>query len=207
MSYLGREPNTTGIADVASASFTGNGSTTAYTLPIEVGNEASVIVSIDGVRQHTSAYTVSGAVLTFTAAPPNGGAIETVVIATDLEIGTVALNSVGIPELNVSDGTNGQALMTNGSGTLNFGNVDALPTQSGNTSLFLTTDGSSASWGAVPAGSPVGGGTNKVFYENDQSVTVNYTLTANKNAMTAAPVVVNSGITVTVPSGARWVIV
>ena len=33
----------------------------------------------------------------------------------------IADNSVGIAQLNVSDGTNGQVLKTNGSGTLSFG--------------------------------------------------------------------------------------
>ena len=208
MPYLGREPNITSpSADLASVSFTGDGSTVGYNLPNTVSNDAAVIVTVDGVRQHTSTYSVSGKVLTFTTAPPSSSAVEMVVVTTELDMGVPGSNTVGVVQLNLSDGTNGQAIMTNGSGTLSFGDVDALPSQSGSSSLFLTTDGSTASWGAVPAGSPVGGGTNKVFYENDQSVTVNYTLTANKNAMTAAPVVVNSGITVTVPSGARWVIV
>ena len=35
----------------------------------------------------------------------------------------IADNSVGITQLNVSDGTNGQALTTNGSGTLSFASV------------------------------------------------------------------------------------
>lgn len=52
-----------------------------------------------------------------------------------------------------------------------------------------------------------GGGTNEVFYENDQSVTVSYSISANKNAGTFGPVTVNAGITVTVPSGSVWTIV
>ena len=46
-----------------------------------------------------------------------------------------------------------------------------------------------------------------IFYENAQTVTSNYTITASKNAMTAGDISVNSGVTVTVPTGARWVIV
>tara|TARA_R100000808_G_scaffold6292_1_gene18847 strand:- start:1626 stop:2072 length:447 start_codon:yes stop_codon:yes gene_type:complete len=45
------------------------------------------------------------------------------------------------------------------------------------------------------------------FYENTQTITSNYTITASKNAMTAGDISVNSGVTVTVPTGARWVIV
>ena len=50
-----------------------------------------------------------------------------------------------------------------------------------------------------------GGGNDEVFFESDQAVTTNYTLTANKNAHTVSPTI-NSGVTVTVPSGAILVI-
>ena len=46
-----------------------------------------------------------------------------------------------------------------------------------------------------------------MFYENGQTVTTNYTLTTNKNAVSAGPITINSGVTVTVPSGQSWVIV
>ena len=55
-------------------------------------------------------------------------------------------------------------------------------------------------------GGATGGGTDKVFYENDQVVTTDYTLTAGKNASSAGPITINAGVTVTVPSGAAWVI-
>tara|TARA_R110002074_G_scaffold96910_2_gene210446 strand:- start:199 stop:2844 length:2646 start_codon:yes stop_codon:yes gene_type:complete len=45
------------------------------------------------------------------------------------------------------------------------------------------------------------------FYENSQTVTADYTLTAGKNAMSAGPITVNAGVTVTVPSGAAWTII
>ena len=50
-----------------------------------------------------------------------------------------------------------------------------------------------------------GGGNDEVFFESDQAVTTSYTLTANKNAHTVSPTI-NSGVTVTVPSGALLVI-
>lgn len=54
---------------------------------------------------------------------------------------------------------------------------------------------------------PVGGGTDKVFYEGDQNVTSDYTITTNKNAMSAGPITIDSGVTVTVPAGSVWTIV
>ena len=57
-------------------------------------------------------------------------------------------------------------------------------------------------------GGAVGGATtNAVFYENDNSVDVSYTITAGKNAMAAGPIEIKSGITVTVPSGSFLTIV
>ena len=60
----------------------------------------------------------------------------------------------------------------------------------------------------LPPSAPVGGSaSNKVFFENDKVVSVNYQITSTKNAMTAGPVSVNAGIAVTVPSGCSWTIV
>lgn len=61
-------------------------------------------------------------------------------------------------------------------------------------------------WSSIGGGAK-GGGADAVFFENDQTVTTDYTLTTNKNAVTAGPVTVNSGVTVTIPSGSSWVVV
>ena len=45
------------------------------------------------------------------------------------------------------------------------------------------------------------------FFENSATVSADYTISANQNAMSAGPVTINSGITVTVPSGSVWTIV
>ena len=61
-------------------------------------------------------------------------------------------------------------------------------------------------WGEIGGGAgATGGGTDEVFFESDQAVTTNYTLTSGKNAHTVSPTI-NSGVTVTVPSGAILVI-
>jgi hypothetical protein len=56
-------------------------------------------------------------------------------------------------------------------------------------------------------GGATGAGTDRTFYENDQSVNTDYTITTNKNAMSAGPITVASGVTVTVPDGSTWTIV
>lgn len=52
-----------------------------------------------------------------------------------------------------------------------------------------------------------GGGTDAVFVETQKTVTANYTITTNRNAMTAGPVTINGGVVVTIPSGSVWTIV
>jgi hypothetical protein len=64
----------------------------------------------------------------------------------------------------------------------------------------------SSAWGSLGGGA-TGGGSNQVFVENDQTVTVDYTITTNKNAMSAGPITIDTGITVTVPTNSTWVIV
>ena len=77
----------------------------------------------------------------------------------------------------------------------------------GNTVLYnqatSTVDISIAGGG----GGAVGAGTDKVFYENDQTVTQSYTISAGKNAMVAGPIAVASGKTITIPSGSELTIV
>jgi hypothetical protein len=63
-----------------------------------------------------------------------------------------------------------------------------------------------SSWGALGGGA-TGGGVDQIFIENGQTVTVNYTITAGNNAGTFGPVTIDSGITVTVPTGSTWSIV
>jgi hypothetical protein len=61
-------------------------------------------------------------------------------------------------------------------------------------------------WGSIGGGAS-GGGSDAVFYENGQTVTTSYTISSNSNAMSAGPITINSGVTVTIPSGSNWVIV
>jgi hypothetical protein len=56
-------------------------------------------------------------------------------------------------------------------------------------------------------GSARGGGTDQVFFENGQTVTADYTITTNKNATSAGPISIDTGVTVTIPTGSVWVIV
>ena len=73
-----------------------------------------------------------------------------------------------------------------------------------NTTLTRYEGYSGSAWGALGGGATGGSGDQWVV-ETDQTVTTSYELTANKHGMTVSPTI-NSGVTLTVPSGAVLVI-
>jgi len=76
----------------------------------------------------------------------------------------------------------------------------------GTANYVLKSDGTDISWGEVAAGAQ-GTGSDKIFWENGQTVTGNYTITDNQNAMSAGPITINNGVTVTIGDGETWTIV
>ena len=98
--------------------------------------------------------------------------------------------------------TKGHLLSGDGSG-----NPSALSV--GTNTHVLTADSSTATglkWAAAAAAGATGGGDDQVFVENERVVTTNYTLSTNKSAMCVGPLTINTGVTVTIPSGERLVI-
>lgn len=51
-----------------------------------------------------------------------------------------------------------------------------------------------------------GGGTDKVFVQNDQAITTSYTIPSGKNASSVGPVSIDAGVTVTISANSTWVI-
>ena len=78
----------------------------------------------------------------------------------------------------------------------------------GSADQVLTSDGTDISWGTAAAGASGGNsGANAVFWENQQTVTHDYTITNNTNAGSFGPITVNSGVTVTVGAGETWTVI
>ena len=92
---------------------------------------------------------------------------------------------------------------------------DNLKVDNSPTNDYVLTAKSSAAggltWAAAAGGGAVGGGSDKIFMENGQTITTNYTIGtefgAACNALTAGPITINNGITVTIDSGDNWTIV
>lgn len=75
MSYSGVQPQ---YGTFPSDLFTGNGSNTVFTMSSVPGNKSALLVTVDGVRQHTDTYSYTANTLTFSEAPGSGAIIETV---------------------------------------------------------------------------------------------------------------------------------
>jgi hypothetical protein len=118
------------------------------------------------------------------------------------DIITANASSMNVPNNLSFNGT--------GSITLPNGTTGQRPTPaSGMIRYNLTTSGfegyAGGEWGSIGGGA-TGAGGDQVFYENEMNVTASYTLTTNRNAMSTGPITIDSGATVTIPSGQRWVI-
>jgi len=99
-----------------------------------------------------------------------------------------------------------------GTGTIRLpnGTTAERPSPTAGMIRYNTTEASfegyaAGAWGSIGGGA-TGAGGDQVFYENELTVTTSYTLTTARNAMSTGPITIDSGVTVTVPTGQRWVI-
>jgi hypothetical protein len=114
--------------------------------------------------------------------------VDSTLDAADLVAKTASTGSAALPT-----GTTAQRDGTPTAGYMRYNSTTA------------SFEGYGSAWGSIGGGA-TGGGTDDIFYENGQTVTANYTITTNKNAMSAGPITIDTGISVTVPTGSVWVI-
>ena len=129
----------------------------------------------------------------------------------DLILNTNSGTNSGV--ITLLDGANGNiTIVPNGTGNVSLGNLVFNADQSVGASqdnFVLTFDNSSStiSLEAAAAAGATGGGSDEIFYENGQNVTADYTISDGKNAMSAGPITINSGVTVTVGDGETYTVV
>lgn len=82
-----------------------------------------------------------------------------------------------------------------------------LPSSLGSAGQVVTVNSGGSALEFANVNAATGGGSDKVFYENGQNVTTNYTITDGKNAMSAGPITIDNGVTVTVGAGETYTVV
>ena len=196
MSYIGQaELKNSELKRFAVTSSTSATHTLSWTAP----NEQSLFVTINGVKQQEDAYSISGSptVVTLTSALVATDKMEVVGV---LDIGQITI----VGDNTISTAKLGDNSVTNAKVADDAVGVDELSaTGTASATTYLRGDNA---WSTVSV-PPDGGGTDKKFYENEQTVDSNYTVTANNNAMSAGIVTVASGITVTLTGTSVWTIV
>ena len=189
-------------------SATFNGSATRFTLSNPGSNAQAHLVSINGVIQKPNSgtspsegFAIDGNDIIFASAPASGADFFILTIGLAISINTPADDTV--TSAKIVDGT-----IVNGDiadDTITEAKLDIHAAPSG-TDKVLGYTSNGMEWVESAAGA-TGGGTDKIFWENGQTVTTNYTITNGYNAMSAGPVTINNGVAVTIGTGENWTIV
>ena len=137
-------------------------------------------------------------------------ASSTAILSANVTIGSLATHTVTLNAATITAPTD-LVVSSTGAIKLPIGTTAQRPTGANgfiryNTDLDRFEGYRETAWSAVGGGA-TGGGTDEVFLENGNTVNTSYTITTNKNAISAGDITIGSTATVTVPTGSRWVIV
>ena len=180
--------------------------TATPTVSFHVNSTNAIRIPVGTTAQRPDATftaSISGTTMTVASSPAPVG---TIAVGQTVNGAGVAVNTT-ITELGTGSGGSGTYTISQSqdvsSSVLTAARVGYVRYNTSN-SQFEGYNG--LAWGQLGGGA-TGGGGDTVFVENSNAVTVDYTITTNKNAMSAGDVTINTGVTVTLPTGSRWVIV
>jgi hypothetical protein len=178
-----------------------NGTWTTWNKVWHSGNDGfGSGLDADLLDGHDSAYYASVASPALTGTPTAPTAVpgtNTTQLATTEFVATAATKKVD------KDSDTGAALLPSGTsaqrpasgwGKLRF-----------NTDLAKFEGHNGTAWGSL--GGATGGGNDAVFYVNGQTVTADYTIPSGQNAMSAGPITIADGVTVSISDGSVWTVV
>jgi hypothetical protein len=182
---------------ISRTNFVGTGAIAATTLTITVATSGALYIGSlltgTGVTDGTtiSAFlTGTGGVGTYTVSVSQ--TVSSTAITGTMNDATLAVTATDAILIPV--GTTTQRPSTGVEGYIRY-----------NSTLDRFEGYANSAWGQLGAGA-TGGGADNVFVENSLTVTTDYTIAAGKSASSVGDLTINSGVTVTVPSGSRWVI-
>ena len=187
--------NVTGDASGSSGSCTGNAATATALATARAINGTNFDGSAD-ITVTAAAGTLTGGTL---ASGVTASSLTSLGTLSSLTVsGNILMSGTGV--LDIPVGTTAQRPGSANTGMFRY-----------NSTLNQFEGYSSTGWGAIGGGAGATGGIasgvqNEVFIENDQTVTADYSLGTNKNAVSVGNLTVNNGVTITIPSNATWVV-
>lgn len=203
MAFIGNTPTQQAFTPAVDV-FSGNGSTTAFTLSRPVASVAQVEAVIENVQQSpVDAYTVSGNTITFTSAPPSGSSniyvrytspITQVIAPGDGSVGTGQLANGAVTTAKIADANITTAKLADGS--VNFAKL--LSTDWTNTST------SASGYQKLPSGLIIQWGTSSVGAGSGSSATISFPLAFPNNVFVVNPCFQQAGAT---PAGVSGLLV
>jgi hypothetical protein len=138
-----------------------------------------------------------------TVQPSYGGTGLTTFTGANNALYSTGASTLTAGTLPVAAGGTGAATFTANNVLLGNGTSALQVVAPGTSGNVLTSNGTT--WtSSVPSGSNI---TTQGLYENSKTISTNYTLTSGNNAMSAGPIIVDSGASVTVPAGSVWTVV
>jgi hypothetical protein len=198
-------PISTGVSGLATgvATFlaTPSSANLAAAVTNETGSGALVFATSPTLVTPALGTPSSGTLTNATGLPIVAGTTGTLTVARGGTNATTAADAV--VSLGVRTGATGSEIIPTGTTAQRNGTPQAGFFRFNTTNVQFEGYTGTA-WSGV--GGASGGGGNPIVYENDSVVTASYTITTGKNASSTGPLTINSGITVTVPTGSRWVV-
>ena len=192
--------NTASASVVYQDGFTGDGSTTAFTLGNSIDNENKTQVYIDGVYQHKDTYSLSGTTLTFSTAPPNTSDIEVISFKTVTADGDILtdseFSSAGLMKTN---GSGVYSIVTDNSSNWNtaytYSQVGHLPLAGGTLTGGLTGTTATFSASVIASGNSNSFGNTTVGALTASSISSSGSLSISGNSNSIGATTFTNGVT------------
>lgn len=159
-----------------------------------LASQNSATSSAASATSSAASATTSAATATTQATNASNSASAAAASAASLNASQIVYKDSATGAAFIPSGTTAQRPSSPTAGYLRF-----------NTTLGKPEVWNGSAWGSVGGGA-TGGGSDSVFQENSLVVTTSYTLSSGKNAVVVGPLSINSGVSVTVPTGQRLVI-